>query len=420
MQPRKAQVPRPQPMAGASAESPPRDTGRAPTHPQRLLPNSSTLHGPDDGVAPELLGYLFEEPPADIGRRVGDALVESRLAGMGDAGVRAMLARKLCRLLPDLPPDGRDKVTTVALRALEELARDHVTHVREALATAVKDIACAPPAVVKKLARDVERSVAEPVLHYCATLTDADLLAIIANQPTSWALSAIARRHQVSAPVSSAIVDAGDTQASGVLLDNNGAVIPEDTLEKLVEDAAENRDWQAKLAHRPALPRRLAVRLADFVDSSVVEVLRTRPDFDDATVAEIAAATRRRVDWIEACAPGETPERRAVRLHRQGTLDETAIGDALSWNEVGFVRAALALRSAVRPVLVDEILASLDARAVTALVWRAGFSMRCAMQVQARAAGIPPRAMLNAREGTAFPLTPSDMARHLARYGVRA
>ena len=430
MQPRKAHTPRPRLTAapeqnGDRVEALARDTGRALAHarPQRLLPDTT-----DEGVAPELLGYLFEEPaahspPADIGRRVGDALVESRLAGMGDAGVRAMLARKLCRLLPDLPPDGRDKVTAVALRALEQLARDHVTHVREALATAVKDIACAPPAVVKKLAQDVERSVAEPVLHYCATLTDADLLAIIANQPAGWQLSAIANRQRVSAPVSSAIVEAGDTEATGVLLDNTGAVIPEDTLEKLVEDAArhpaEHRDWQAKLARRPALPRRLAVRLADFVDNSVVEVLRTRPDFDDATVVEIAAATRRRVDWIETRDPAETPERRAVRLHQQGALDETAIGDALSWNEVEFVRAALALRAVVQPAVVDEILTSRDSRAVTALVWRAGFSMRCAMQVQARAAGIPPRAMLNARQGTGFPLTPSDMARHLAQYGVR-
>lgn len=370
-------------------------------------------------MEPELLDYLFAEPapaaptalaPVDAGRRVGDALVESRLAGMGDASVRAALARKLCRLLPDLPPEGRDKAATVALRALEQLARDHVARVREALATAIKDIACAPPSVVRTLARDVERSVAEPVLHYCATLTDDDLLDIIAGQPAGWALAAIASRRTVSAPVSDAIVETGDEAATGVLLDNSGAVIAEPTLTRLAR----------RPGLGPALPRRLALRLAAFVDGSVAEVLRTRPDFDEATVAEIAAVTRRRVDWIEARDPDEPPERRAVRLHRRGALDETAVGDALSWNEVGFVRAALALRARIQPVLVDAILASGDARPVTALVWRAGLSMRCAMQVQARAAGIPPRAMLNARDGTGFPLTAAEMARLLARYGVQA
>ena len=390
---------------------------------------------PGDGVAPELLDYLFADSPArpspvrplpsrpspaEVGRRVGTALVESRLAGMGDAGVRALLARKLCRLLPDLPPDDHDTVTTVALRALERLTRDHVTQVRAALATAVKDVACAPPSVVRTLARDVERSVAEPILHYCAGLTDDDLLDILATHPAGWALTAIARRGRVSGPVSSAIVAAGDPGATGILLDNSGAIIPDDTLEALVEDSAGRpRDWQEKLARRPSLPRRLVVRLADLVDGSVLELLRARADFDPATAAEVAAVTRRRVDWAAERDPGESPEQRALRLHRRDALDETALGDALSWNELTFVRAALALRGAVHPMAVDDILASGDARAVTALVWRAGYSMRCAMQVQARAAGIPPRAVLNARQGIAYPLSPAEMVRHLALYGVR-
>ncbi len=379
-----------------------------------------------DGVAPELLDYLFETPssqrpsPAAVSRRVGTALIESRLAGMGDASVRVLLARKLCRLLPDLPPDDHDTVTTVALRALEQLTRDHVTHVRAALATAMKDIACAPPSVVRALARDVERSVAEPILHYCAGLTDDDLLDIVATHPAGWALTAIAQRDRVSGPVSSAIVGTGDPEATGVLLDNTGAIIPEDALEALVENSASRpRDWQERLARRPALPRRLVLRLADVVDASVLDLLLTRADVDVATAAEVAAVTRRRVDWVEERDATESPQRRALRLHSRDGLDETVLGDALSWNEVDFVRAALALRAVVHPTAVDDILASGDPRAVTALVWRAGYSMRCAMQVQARAAAIPPRAVLNARQGTAYPLSPAEMVRYLALYGVQ-
>lgn len=381
------------------------------------------------------MGYLFAEPPVPapagagvvptVGQRLGDALVESRLAGMGDADVRAALARKLCRLLPDLPgmaPSGpgtmRDTVTAVALRALEQLARDHVVRVREALATSIKDFACAPPDLVKRLARDVERSVAEPVLRCCVALSDDDLLAIVADGPAGWALGAIAGRERVGGRLSDAIAGTGDRAAAGILLDNSGAVIEEPTLERMVEQAAHDPDWQARLARRPALPRRLAIRLAGFVDLSVMEVLRGRPDFDEATVAEIAAATRRRVDWVEARDPADTPERRAVRLHRDGLLDEMSVGDALSWNETGFVRAALALRSGVAAEVVDLILGAHDAHAVTALVWKAGFSMRCAMQIQARAAGIHPRSMLNARAGTGFPLSPAEMLRRLGRYGV--
>lgn len=412
---------------------------RSPSDPRTALPPET-----EGGVAPELMDYLFAEPqpaavrsparppapapastagrpsgtPREVARRVGDALVESRLAGMGDADVRSALARKLCRLLPDLPPGGADTVSTVALRALEQLARDHIVRVREALATAIKDVACAPPSVVAALARDVERSVAEPVLRCCAALGDEDLLDIVASAPAGWALSAIARRRRIGEALSGAIAGAGHPEATGILLDNTGAVIAEPTLDRLVEEAARHPDWQEKLARRPALPRRLALRLADFVDLAVVDILRGRTDFDDATVADIAATTRRRIDWAESADHGETPERRAVRLHRQGRLDEAALGDALSWNETGFLRAALTLRARVAPEVVELILDSHDAAAVTALVWRAGLSMRCAMQVQARAAGIHPRAMLNARQGSGFPLSSAEMARHLERYGV--
>ncbi|WP_245593415.1 DUF2336 domain-containing protein [Azospirillum halopraeferens] len=379
-------------------------------------------------MAAEEMGYLFADgtasPPAVpaavplAAHAVGDALAQSRLDGWGRDGVRAMLARKLCRLLPGLPPDRRETVTDVACRALEQLARDHATQVRAALASAITDVACAPPAVVRRLAADVERCVAEPILHGCATLTDDDLLAVIATRPETWRLAAIARRDRVGAPVADAIVATGDTAATGVLLDNDGAEIPEPTLERLVADAARQRAWQAGLARRAALPARLAVRLAGFVDRLVVDLLRTRRDFDDTTVAEIAATVRRRVDWVAGRDPEEGGERRALRLHRTGRLDEAALGDALSWNERDFVRAALALAAAAPPAAVDAILGSGDGRAVTALVWRAGFGMRCAMQVQSRAAGLPPPAMLNARRGTDFPLMPTEMERLLARYGV--
>lgn len=390
------------------------------------------------GVAPEEMGYLFDEPsppapapgsqknerprdPAFRGnaaRMLGDALTQSRLAGMADGGVRQMLARKLCRLLPELPDDGRDAVAQVAFKALEQLARDHAENVRAALASAVKDVACAPPALVRTLAQDVERSVAEPVLHYCATLTDADLLAIIAARGESWALAAVARRGRVSAPVSDAIVGKGDVEATGVLLDNSGAVIDEPTLERIVEDAADRREWQDKLAGRPGLPPRFAVRLAQFVDDSVMRILRKRDDFDEATISEITAVARRRVDWIEAGRRDETPEARAVRLYRLDKLDETAVGDALSWEETAFVEAALSLRASAPPATVRRIMQANNPRAVTALAWRAGLTMRCAMQIQSRAAGISPSRMLNARNGAAYPLSPAEMVETLALYGL--
>jgi len=359
------------------------------------------------GVDPRLMDYLFAEsrPSTPASGELSEA--------------RAALAVRLCRLLAVRSVDSEAAVAAAgALRTLETLARDKAVRVRAALASSIKDIAACPPDIAATLARDVEREVAEPILRCCVALSDDELSAVIAARDETWALSAVAGRKSVSARVSAALVDKDDTGAIGVLLDNDGAVIAEPTMERLIDTVDERPELGRRIAERSELPRRLAVRLAARVDDAILETLRRRPDFDDTMAREIAAAARRRVDWIEHADPDESPERRAARLFRAGLLDETAFGDALSWGQARFVRAALALTSEIPPPLIDEMLSSRDPRVATALCWRAGFSMRTAMRVQVDAAGVDPRRVLNARRGTDYPLTPAEMTRCLELRGA--
>ncbi|EWY42769.1 hypothetical protein N825_02650 [Skermanella stibiiresistens SB22] len=332
--------------------------------------------------------------------------------------MRRLLAGKLARLLPDLSREAQGQLFQLTVRTLEQLARDQAGGVRQALATSLKDIACAPPDLCLHLARDIEREVAEPILHYCATLTDKDLLSIIASQPKNWVLSAIARRDGVSPTVSEALYEAGDVDASTALLDNHGAVIPEGALAGMVEESVDRPSWREPLAKRPKLPGRLAVRLAEFVDQHVLTILRQRRDLDADTAAEVVSVARRRIDYLDQRTDGETPEQRARRLFAIGQLDESAISDALSWNDLVFVKLGLALMGGVAPALVEDIIEARSPKGITALAWRAGLSMRCAMQLQSRAGNIPPRMLLNARNGFDYPLSAVEMNWQLEFYGV--
>ncbi|UEM04140.1 DUF2336 domain-containing protein [Skermanella rosea] len=377
-----------------------------------------------EDVRPELLYYLAIDPAVEVRREVAanpsaPAQASAVLARDNDESVRRLLADKLSRLLPDLSREAQGQLFQLTVRTLEQLARDQAVGVRQALASSLKDVACAPPDLCTHLARDVEREVAEPILHYCATLTDKDLLSIIANQPKSWVLSAIAQRDGVSGPVAAALYETGDVEASTALLDNHGALIPESTLSGMVEQSAARPSWQEPLARRPRLPGRLAVRLAEFVDQHVLTILRQRRDLDAETAAEVVSVARRRIDYLDQRSEGESPEHRARRLFMVGQLDESAISDALSWNDMVFVKLGLALMAGIAPSLVEEIIAAQSPKGVTALAWRAGLSMRCAMQLQSRAANIPPRMLLNARNGVDYPLTPVEMTWQLEFYGVR-
>jgi uncharacterized protein (DUF2336 family) len=377
-----------------------------------------------EDLRPELLYYLAIDPAVEVRREVAanpaaPSQASAVLARDADESVRSLLAGKLARLLPDLSREAHSQLFQLTVRTLEQLARDQAVGVRQALATSLKDVACAPPDLCLHLARDIEREVAEPILHYCATLTDKDLLSIIADQPKSWVLSAVAQRDGVSGPVSSALYNAGDTAASTALLDNSGALIPEHTLASMVEDSIGHPDWQAPLARRPKLPGRLAVRLAEFVDQHVLMILRQRRDLAAETAEEVVSVARRRMDYRDQRTEGESPEQRARRLFTIGQLDESAISDALSWNDMVFVKLGLALLAGIAPAIVEDIIAAQSPKGVTSLAWRAGLGMRCAMQLQSRAANIPPRMLLNARNGFDYPLTPVEMTWQLEFYGAK-
>ena len=207
-------------------------------------------------LPPEILYYLAEDDTASVRRAVANNAsaphqTHTLLAQDSDSNVRCDLATKISRVLPDLSAEEQGKVRQSAHDALRALARDQIVAVRQALAEALKDVAGAPPDVIKALARDAESAVAMPVLQYSPVLSDEDLIEIIRSGPAAGGLNAIARRSKVGEGVSDAISAANDASAIADLLGNKGAQIREETLDRLIDQSAEVTLWQAPLATRP-------------------------------------------------------------------------------------------------------------------------------------------------------------------------
>jgi hypothetical protein len=68
--------------------------------------------------------------------------------------------------------------------------------------------------------------------------------------------------------------------------------------------------------------------------------------------------------------------------------------------------------------VVRRIVESKSAKAATALVWRAGLSMRVAFKLQTQVMRLTGPALLPARGGVDFPLTEDEMRWHLSYFGV--
>jgi uncharacterized protein (DUF2336 family) len=388
-------------------------------------------------MRPEILYFLAEDKAADVRRAIAgnDATpyqADELLARDRDEAVRAELAQKVARLLPGLTADAQDEASRRVIAMLEKLAQDEAVRVRAVVAEAVRSVENVPPEMIKRLARDAELIVASPVLRFSPLLTDDDLLDIITAGPQSGALAAIAQRRDVRARVSDAIVAADDEPAVAALLANKSAQIREETLDLIVERAESRSAWHEPLVRRPSLPARAAKRIAGFVADSLLSILKNREDLPRETREQVTAAVAERLAAAEEPArkaatrtaaeedekdEGESVEEKVTRLKKEGTLDEDAVDEALHAGQRAFVRAALAVLAEVPVDVVDKILAARSAKGVVALTWKAKLPMRLAVQIQTRLGGIAPRQTLQARAGTAFPLTADEMTWQIEFFG---
>lgn len=374
-------------------------------------------------VQPEILYYLAEDACPEVRRRVArntqaPPQANLLLAGDGDEGVRSDLAAKIVRLAPGLSANEQDRLRRLTYEALEILARDQIVKVREILADALKDVVDAPPEVIRRLARDAEIVVAAPVLQFSPVLSDEDLLEIIAAGPVPGALSAISKRSEVKARVADAIAATDDVDAIATLLANPSAQIREETLDRLMDRAADIEQWHKPLVERPHLSPKAAGKLARFVAASLLQGLAARQDLEPDAAVAVAAVVRKRLDELEATGPAKADAKKAadetaalMRAHQlktQGKLDESTIDTALAGADHAFVMASLAVLAGLGFATVRKTVHTQSAKGIVAVTWKAGLSVTLADQLQTKLLRLPPSRQLHARNG-AFPLTADEM-----------
>lgn len=372
----------------------------------------------------EILYYLAEKDPEPSVRK---AVLDNKsmpvqastvLAKDVDQDVRLMLAGRLVDLLPEASKDEQGQMYAYVVQALGTLALDEVLKIRVALSSTLKDHAHAPPKVAGQLARDVEQQVSEPILRFCAALSDDDLKGILKSHPASWVIEAIAERPKVSSSISKAVIDTRDKYGGKALISNEGAEIEDELLHQIVEVARTMPEWQKPMAVRRSLPPAIAKELAEFVDASVRELLMKRGDFDEETTEEISAIFRRRVDFAEE-ADNETPEQRLVRLVKDDDLNEDVISDALAMRDMEFVTMAVAHLAKTTPEQVHKVFDVQAAKPIVSLSWHAGLSMRMALQLQKDAGHVPPKEIIYPKGGTDYPLSEEAMIWQLEFLGLK-
>jgi uncharacterized protein (DUF2336 family) len=370
---------------------------------------------------PEILYFLAEDPEPEIRATIAANSATPRQADLvlakdEDVGVRERLAHKIGRLAPNLSGEERAHIRELTLEVIGILAADRTARVRQVIAESLRHMNDAPLEVIRRLARDAEIKVAGPILESSPLLTDDELIRIIRSKPIQGALEAIARRRRLGTPLADALVATALSAPDGVLavtalLKNHNAELDPGTMDRILDVAPRFGTWHAPLVDRPALPGGAMRRLAGFVSQALLGLLKKRKDADPETVAAIAATAERRLaeeaPEPESAAAAEDADDDAVT---DAPVGEAAILAAIAAKQTGAVAAAIARDSALPRPIVRKMLGSGSAKAITALAWKAKYSMALAVALQTGPGGIADDQVLRPRHGEdGYPLPDTDM-----------
>jgi uncharacterized protein (DUF2336 family) len=161
---------------------------------------------------------------------------------------------------------------------LQRLISDVEAVVRKALAETLSGIPDAPPQIINALANDA-LEIAYPILLESSVLQDMELVEIIRHRTHEHQL-AIAMRETVSETVSDALVDTDNNDVIRTLVENRGAQISGETLEKIVDRSETQLDLQDPLLRRTELSPLLAKRMYWWVSAALRKSIVERFDID--------------------------------------------------------------------------------------------------------------------------------------------
>ena len=376
--------------------------------------------GSGAGTRADVLVGLADDPSVTV--RAALALnsaapvrANQELAQDRDERVRILLARKLAALVPGLSAVDQARLYQETWDTLTTLVADEAARVRAVIAEAVKELPDAPRSLIRRLARDNDTSVCEPVIRLSPLLTTEDLVALVAMAPSAGTVHAVARRADLEPAVSDAIAATADAAAIRALLANPTAQIREATLDALVARSVDHPDWHEPLVRRPSLPPRAARMLSEIVATHLLAELAKRGDLEPALAKELHRRIALRLTPATPApeAPSETSADEALAQARavamRGELAEDTLLAVARQGDARFATALLAVAAGMPVSVVDRASSLRSAKGLVSLVWKAGFTMRAAVALQTLLARLSPDAVLTAGPADSFPLAVEEM-----------
>lgn len=348
--------------------------------------------------------WLFVDVSEDNETKAAKELIKQKqdLASFTSSEKQSLINR-IAILLPKLDHSEANETYKNITATLRALAEDHVTEVRVAVASALKDIADIPHIIARQLADDVERAVAEPILRFCLELSDQDLIELITLHENEWHVEAIASRKRLSQDVSHRIAETDNSAAHRTLINNDGALISRQTLQRLSTIG----DYHDALAAREELRRQLKREWAKLTDRALYIFLRDKADLNRRMTKNVMKATYERIQTQHDLKQSTAP------------LDDRQLRDTILLGETDIVLRSLSARSGIPLATVRRMVIDVGSgRAVMALCVRANVGAPVAVTIQQRMTRLPPSKIIYAREDDSYPLSAEELQWQYEFFGI--
>lgn len=182
---------------------------------------------------------------------------------------------------------------TLAEDIIRYFSRDVEAQVRQILSAQLKESDILPHDIAKTLASDLDDNVALPMIEYSKVLTEDDLVQIVKTQSERKQI-AVARRQNITARVSDALIDTNRETVVQTLVENHTAQIHESGFQKIVSRFSGHKAIQESMSYRDNLPITVVEKLITVVSSNLQERLLGQYDLPINLVSDIVISARER------------------------------------------------------------------------------------------------------------------------------
>lgn len=258
---------------------------------------------------------------------------------------------------------------------MSQLAGEMEEAVRAELAQRMAATESPPQGLLRDLARDASIEVARPVLEGSSALTEDDLLSVARTRGQDH-LRAISQRPTVSEAVSEAIVERGDDDTLGLLIQNQGAVLSRESHEIVVDRATENPALHAAVVTRKALPVDLLNEMYFLVEAKLrAEILSRNAEIDPAELDAALTAGRTQLATRDGALPADYAEaEKQIRILRlRGAITPPVLAGFLRSRETTKFLVALSEMAEIDFHTARRILERRELDALSIVCKAAGF-----------------------------------------------